>query len=246
MRKLVLLVVVACALAVALAAEAAEPIKIVVLTGGHGFNAKAFFPLFEGYDDITHVPAPQKDHSELFEDISDWPYDVVVFYNMTQKISEKRRANLLALLDRGVGIVALHHCMAAYSEWPEFKNIIGCKYYLREVTEDGVKHPASGYKHGVDFTIHVEDKTHPVTQGVEDFAIHDETYCRTWVDPKAHILLTTDTPTSDKAVGWAKTWRKARVCTLQMGHGNSIFANPGYRKLVAQAIRWTAGRLGPK
>jgi len=55
-----------------------DPINVVVVTGGHGFDHDPFLALFEGYDDITYVEAEQKDHSELFEDISDWDYDVIV------------------------------------------------------------------------------------------------------------------------------------------------------------------------
>jgi hypothetical protein len=41
-----------------------------------------------------------------------------------------------------------------------------------------------------------------------------------------------------------KTYDKAKVCYLQLGHGPQAFSDPNYQRLVAQAIRWTAGRLG--
>ena len=104
--------------------------KAVVVTAGHGFDREPFFAIFDALEGVDYVEAEQKDDSELFEDISSWDYDVVVFFNMTQKISPKRRRNFMKLLDRGVGVVALHHTMGAYQEWPEFKKIIGTKYYL--------------------------------------------------------------------------------------------------------------------
>lgn len=217
-------------------AAGAEPVKAVVVTGGHGFDKKAFLGLFEGLEGIEVVHAPQRDHSEIFEDIGDWPYDVIVFYHMTQRISERRRENFLKLLDRGVGVVALHHCLAAFQDWPEYAKIIGGKYYLKKTAE----HEKSGYKHGVDFTVQVADPEHLVTKGLEDFEVHDETYIRYSVDPEAHVLLTTEEPTSEKVLAWAKTYGKARVCTIEMGHGTSIFRHPAYRRLIAQAIRWAA------
>lgn len=87
------------------------PLKVVVVTGGHGFEHDPFFKIFGQIEQIKYVEAVQKDHSELFEDIGKWDYDVIVFYNMTQNISEQRRKNFLALLDKGVGVVALHHTM---------------------------------------------------------------------------------------------------------------------------------------
>ena len=222
--------------------RAEEKIKAVVVTGGHGFNQAAFLPVFEGHDDIAYTHFPLKDHSEVFENISNWPYDVIVLYNMTQKISEKRRANLLALLDRGVGVVTLHHAMADYQDWLEFRKIAGGKFRSREMTEDGVTYPKSGWKHGVRIPAHIADPNHPITQGMEDFVVVDETYCRYSVEPDVHVLLTTDEPTSEKALAWCGAYRKSRTFGIQLGHGTSIFDHPAYRRIVAQAIRWTARR----
>jgi type 1 glutamine amidotransferase len=221
----------------------AGDIKTAVVTGGHGFNKPAFLGLFEGHADIGYVHVPQKDHSELFEDITQWPYDVIVLYNMTQEIPEKRRRNFVGLLDQGVGLVVLHHAIAAYQAWPEFQDIIGARYFLEDTTVNGVAHSKSGYQHDVDFTIKVEDRNHPITLGLSDFRVHDETYNNWFFAPGNHLLLSTDHPASDKPVCWVRTYRNARVCHIQIGHGPSIFADENYRRLVAQSIRWTAGRL---
>ena len=218
-----------------------EAIKVAVVTGGHAFDEGPFLSLFEGYPGIEYVHVPQKDHSELFEDISGWPYDVIALYNMTQDISEKRRENFVQLLDQGVGLVVLHHTIAAFQDWPEFEEIIGARYVLEETATGGVTRAKSGYQHDVDFTIHVEDSDHPVTRGLSDFRVHDEVYNNWYMAAGNRVLLTTDHPASDKAVCWVRKFRKANVCYIQMGHGTSIFADESYRRLVVQAIRWTAG-----
>ncbi len=117
-----------------------------------------------------------KDESEVFEDIGDWPYDVLVLYNMSQKISEKRKKNFLALLDRGVGLVVLHHAIAAFNDWPEYWKIIGARYFLKDTGVDGKTIPASTYRHDVDIPCKIEDPAHPVTAGLKDFVVRDETY----------------------------------------------------------------------
>ncbi len=192
---------------------------------------------------MTYVEAVQKDHSELFETIDDWQYDVIVLYNMTQNISPKRRKNFIKLLSRGVGVVALHHTMGAYQEWPQFRKIIGTKYYLKDTVEDGVAHVKGAYKHDVDFRVSVTNRNHPITKGMRDFTIHDETYKNCWFDEKNQVLLTTDEPTSDKTIGWVRRFRKAKVCTLQLGHDSKAYANSNYSQLVERAILWTAGKL---
>ena len=215
-------------------------LRVVVVTGGHEFDAKTFPTVFEGYSDMTVTFADQKEDSELFEDISNWSYDVIVFYNMGQKISEKRRANFLALLDKGVGMVAMHHCIAAYAPWPEWARIIGGKYFEKSAQFEGKEHRASVFKDDVPHNVTLADSAHPITAGFRNFHIIDETYKYQWIDPQAHVLLTTDDSTSDVPLAWTKTYRNARVCYIQLGHGPSAYHDVNYRKLVVQAIRWAA------
>jgi len=224
-------------------ADAGKPVKAVILTGGHGFQKEPFLEIFKAMDGVEATHVHLKDHSEVFEDTSDWPYDTIVLYNMTQNISRKRRTNFLSLLEKGVGLVVLHHALGAWQEWPEFRRIIGGRFLLKPATIDGVQYKKSGWKHGLDYTVHVADPEHPVTRGVKDFRIHDETYCRYWVSPKAHVILTTDEKTSDEAIGWTRTYKGARVCYLVNGHDAHAYRNPNYRRLIANAIRWTVGEL---
>jgi type 1 glutamine amidotransferase len=219
-----------------------DKIKVVVVTGGHGFK-ESFFSLFDGYDDIEYVNSEQKDHSEIFEDIRGWDYDVVVLFNMTQKISDKRKGNFLKLLDKGVGVVALHHCIGAFQNWPEYRRIIGGRYYLTAFEEHGQMHEKSGYDHDVDMTVHIEDNEHPVTRGISDFVVHDEVYNKCVFESDNYVILSTNHPASDKSLAWVRKYSKTRVCYIQMGHGTSIYSDKNYRRLVAQAIRWSADRL---
>jgi len=218
-------------------------IKAVVVTGGHGFEKEPFFAVFDGCDDVEYTEARQQNHSEIFEDVSGWDYDVIVLYNMTQEISPKRRDNFVKLLDRGVGLVALHHCIGAFQGWGEYRKIIGGKYYLKEMTEEGVVHSKSTYKHDLDITVHVESPRHPITRDMKDFAIHDEAYKKSAFEKDNLVLLTTNHPASDKPLCWVRRYGKAKVCYLQLGHGPEAYANKNYRRLVSRAIRWCAGRL---
>ena len=220
-----------------------DQLKVVVVTGGHGFEREPFFKMLDSIEAITYTEKIQKDHSELFEDISGWDYDVIVFYSMTQQISEKRRKNFLKLLDRGVGVVALHHTMCSFQEWPEFKKIIGARYYTKDTMEDGVMCKAGSYQHDIDMSIKVMDKQHLITEGIRDFPIHDEGYKNCWFDRDNHVLLTTNHDASDKTVGWTRRYGKAKVCTIQLGHDSNAYENRNYRLLVNRAILWVANRL---
>lgn len=220
-----------------------KPIKAAIVTGGHDFEHDPFFSLFKGHIDIEYTEAPLKDQSEIFEDISNWNYDVIVLYNMTQEISPKRRENFIKLLKKGIGLVAMHHSMCSFQQWPEYRKIIGAKYYLQKTEEDGMMHKAGTYKHDMDMTVQIVDNSHPITRGMSDFKIHDETYKNCVFERDNKVLLTTNHPDSDKSIAWVRRYNKAKICGIQLGHDSAAYKNPNYQHLVIQAIRWCAGKL---
>lgn len=222
-----------------------KKIRTVVVVGGHGYDKGRFPDAFAGNDDIgvDIREIKEKGKKGVFEDIENWPYDVMVLYSFGQQPSEAEKANFLKLLDRGVGLVILHHAIAGYPDWDEYEKILGAKYCLKPITRDGVEMPASIWKEGVEIKVHVEDANHPITKGMKNFSLVDETYGKWTWHPGSHVLLTTDTPQNTKQICWAKTYAKSRVVYLQLGHGPDAFVNKNYQRLVAQSIRWTAGRL---
>jgi len=218
-----------------------QDIRVAVISGGHDFEKEEFLTLFRSIAGIQFRLIEQtEDDSAFLENIDGFKYDVIVLYNMGQNISDKRKENFIKLLDKGVGLVVLHHAIADFNEWPEYWNIIGAHYYLKEVKDPGIEHPRSQYQHDVEFRVKIQDKEHPVTKGIEGFDIKDETYKLYDVAPDNHILLTTDTPSSQKEIGWTKTYKNSNVCFIQLGHGADAYFNPSYRRLVSQAIRWAA------
>ena len=213
---------------------------MLLVTGGHGFEKKPFFKMFQDNPEITYEAAEHPNAQKLFAAEAAKAWDVLVLYDMHQPITEDAKADFVARLKEGKGLVVLHHAIANYQAWPEYSAIIGAHYYLAATNINGVAKPRSAFKHGVDFKVHVADRRHPVTRGLKDFAIHDETY--KWFDVfrDCHPLLTTDEPESNKVIGWAKTYERARVVYIQLGHDHFAYENPNYQQLVRQAIRWTA------
>lgn len=222
--------------------QASEKIHVLVVTGGHAFQTNQFFRLFRENTEIRFRSVAHPNAQEWFKPDAVREYDTIVFYDMWQEISDEARANFTASLREGTGLVALHHCLASYQKWPEFAKIIGGKYYLETYSRDGVKRPASTYRHDVKIHVQVADSQHPVTRGLSDFEIQDETYGLFEVNPDIHPLLTTKEPTSGSPIAWAKRHGKARVVYIQLGHDHLAFESPNYQRLLAQAIRWTAKR----
>ncbi len=177
-------------------------LNVLVITGGHGYDRKTFPEAFKAADlaEVKFHDESKKGAPSPFDDISDWKHDVIVLYNFSRKISAKQRANFLALLERGVGLVSMHHAIAAYPEWREYEKVIGATYVLKAQVRDGVKFARPKWKHGVDMDIHVEPADHPITKGIEDFTINDETY-KDWVYHEGNtLLLTTGNKLSNRQI----------------------------------------------
>ncbi len=237
-----------CSALVALAAPAirfaeAGPgpkVRVLIVTGGHAFQQEPFFAMFDTMSGIEykHVPYPQA--AELFGPELTANCDVIVFYDMWNKpLTAEQKERFLKMLDKGIGIVALHHTLAAHQDWPVWSKLIGGMFYVKAVPGKS----RSGWRHGQTIPVHIEDPDHPITKGMNDFTIQDETYNKYDTDESAHVLLTTEHPLSDRELAWVKSYGKCRVFYLQLGHDQHAYGHPAYRTLVERAINWSAGRL---
>jgi type 1 glutamine amidotransferase len=258
MRKLTLIVALLMGAALVPKIPAADnatggKIRVLLVTGGHAFEKPQFFKVFEDNPAITfeavehpnpkdkNAPPTDPVYEKLKPDAVK-AYDVIVLYDMWQKITDEAKADFVAMLKQGKGLVVLHHAIANYQDWPEYHKIFGARYYLKPTMVDGVEKPRSQWKHDVKFNVHIADREHPIARGLKDFEIHDETYKGYDIRPDVKPLLTTEEPLSSPTIGWTKTYEKARVAYLQLGHDHLAYENPNFPKLVAQAIAWAAGK----
>lgn len=220
-------------------------IRVLIVHGGHDFETNQFLKVFADNPDISFQVVQHPQAQAWFSAERARQYDVLVFYDMWQTISDQAKADLVSRLQEGKGLVALHHCLGSFQNWDEYARIIGGKYHLQKWLDHGLDKPASTYQHDVDFKVHVQDPAHPVTRGVTDFAIRDEAYGLTEVRPGVNVLLTTDEPRNGRAMAWSHTYGAARVVYLQLGHDHQAYDDPHYRRLVSQAIQWVRPQPKP-
>jgi type 1 glutamine amidotransferase len=226
-------------LAVSATTPPAKPIRILVITGNHTYKVDQFNQMLAGLgDNITFQIAELPGAYDMFLPQNRSKYDVLVFYHMWQKITDEQAKVLAECIMEGKPLVALHHSICAYDDWPEYFNIIGGKYFHKPTTVKGKEYAACSYIHDVHFNVKVVDPNNPVTKGISDFEIFDETYKGYYVEDGVTPLLKTDEPSSAPVIGWSKKYGKARVVTLQSGHDAPTFENPSFRKLLKQSIEW--------
>jgi type 1 glutamine amidotransferase len=205
-----------------------DAVSVLVITGGHDYDP-SFDSLFEGNPAIrANVdPHPVALNKELRK-----RYDVVVFYDTNHSLTDKQRENLVNFAEAGKGIVVMHHAFVNFEGWDWWRRLAGAQYLLKQ----------SKYLHDRKFIARLEGK-HPVTRGVPELYLHDETYKGMWFAPDNTVLMRTDDPTADGPLVWVTSYPKSRVVGIQPGHNRESHVDAGFRRLVHNAILWSAGRM---
>ena len=228
------------------AQDRTNAVRVLAVTGGHPFPT-AFYSLFEGWQDVawSHAANP----TEAFPADLAARYDVIVLHDMHEDLAADAREHLQAFVEAGHGIVALHHAIVDYTTWSWWwREVIGGKYFDNETYDKAYPdHPKSAYHEGVDVVFNPTPLglTHPVTRGVGPLVLHDEVYRGMWHSDKIRVLMDTTHPENDRPAVYVGPYEKARVIYIQPGHMESTMYNPAYRKLVHNAILWTARRETP-
>jgi len=253
------------------------PIKLLVAVRGHPFDRSAFDAMFLAMDGITATMVDQPAAAQLMNPAGMATYDALVLYDMPGldfTAAEARPSYVVpdpelvcgcrALLEQGIGIVALHHALAGWPAWPEYGDWLGGRFLYRPADVHGVPCLDSGYAHSVTYEAQVLGE-HPVTDGLPPvFSITDELYMAEIFAAEVTPLLASqgsftrdhfwsadaavsgrmncrdgwDHPPTSNLIGWTKRARSSPLVYLQPGDGESAYANPHYRRLLENAIRW--------
>jgi len=220
-------------------AESQPVIRLLIVTGNHAYNKETFNAMFESLgSSITYQVVEFPSAFDMFLSENRNKYDVLVFYHMWQKITEEQKIAFADCIRLGKPVVVLHHSICAFDDWPEYWNIIGGKYFHKLTVFNGKEYQPCSYIHDIHFRANIADSKDPVTKGVSDFDLFDETYKGYYVAPNVRKLITTTDTTSTPIIGWSKMYGKARIVTLQSGHDSPTFQNPAFRQLLKQSIEW--------
>jgi len=213
-----------------------EKIKIAVIVGAHPYNVQAFQDVFtanekfEAYVQSLEIfTCSSKEQRES--------YDVLVFYHMYMETPTPESAwngiktNALEQLgETNQGILVLHHALLAHPEWQPWSDICGIdnrefKYHIGETVDYQIK------------------KIHPITEGVRDFTMTDETYTMNEPGSDSEILVATAHKPSMETILWTKKHKNSRVVCYESGHDAAAYNNENFRKLLYNSILWLAGKM---
>ncbi|WP_321473629.1 ThuA domain-containing protein [uncultured Paludibaculum sp.] len=211
-----------------------DALRVLLVSGGHDHET-SLYGAFEGWPDVKVNVDP---HPVAFRGDLRKRYDVIVLYDMLQDLPEAQRKNLQDYVESGKGLIVLHHAVVSFQNWPWWwKEVLG-GHYFEKATDD---HAASTYLHDVEM-VATPVGTHPITKGLPQMRVFDETYKNLWHAPGIQPLLVTDEKTSDKELAWISPYEKSRVAVILLGHGREAHESPWFRSLLHKAILWSGSR----
>lgn len=254
------------------------PLSVLAAVRGHPFDRNALAATFDDMAGIAVTFVDQPAAALLMRpDLAD-TFDALLLYDMPGidfAAAERgsaigpdaaTRDGLLALLDRGIGVVALHHALAGWPGWEGYAELLGGRFLYRPATLRGEARLDSGYRHQVSYAAETVGE-HPVLAGVPaSFPLTDELYLAEVFEDAVTPLLrarhafTRDgfhsataamegrmfsnegwdhAPGSD-LIGWVKRARRSPLVYLQPGDDHVTYDDPNFRRLVENAIRWVA------
>ncbi len=215
----------------------AQPVKIMLVTGGHSYDTLQFFQMFRSFSELEYEHFNQPEANQALMDGVAENYDVLVFYDMWKDLSNLEKNAYIDLTKKGKPFLFLHHALVSYPTWSEFEDLLGGRYIQNAKLPDEQQ---STYKHDVWIEIEVADTLHPATKGMEGFKLFDEVYGNYRVLPQVIPLLKTTHPESTSVIGWERRYNASSILYLQPGHDKHAFESEAYRKLILQSIRYLA------
>jgi type 1 glutamine amidotransferase len=156
---------------------------------------------------------------------------------MHNSTTEQTRNRLRSFVESGGGILSLHHAIVDYTDWPWwYEKVTGGKYFVEPIED----HSASHFKEDEEFLVTIAQgkHNHPVVKGIGPLWVYDELYRGMYLSPDIEVLMETSHPANDRPVVYVGPHQKARVVYIQLGHSDDTMKDPGFRKLVSNAVKW--------
>jgi putative heme-binding domain-containing protein len=156
--------------------------------------------------------------------------DVAVFYSNNPGWDQTRAGELDAFLSRGGGAVFIHYAVDGHADTDALARLIGLAW----------KGGSSRFRHGpIDLSF--PSLQHPITRGITQLKLIDESYWNLTGDPAAVTVLASGKEEgSAQPLLWAKEYGKGRVFVSIPGHYTWSFDDPLFRLLLLRGMAWSA------
>lgn len=208
----------------------ASKIQVLFLRGGGVHDWKGLSPI------LVDVLRKTGDfHVTLSENLDDLKaesiqkFDVVLFYcTGLEFTSPDQQQGLCDFVRNGGGYAGIHSASDSFKNSDAYWELVGGRF--------------AGHGGGK-FDVLIYDREHPITAGLSDFSIEDETYSHTYhKNACLRCLVRMDRGNERQCMAWVQQYGKGRVFYTGLGHGKPAWENLQFQRLVVRGLYWTAGR----
>ena len=155
-----------------------------------------------------------------FKNLDDFD-TVVLFVEGNPPLTAQQRSDLLSFVRSGKGLVAIHTTVAAFDDWPEFRDMLGIR--------GGYPGPIEGPEEEVNSIGRSRFFPSP-------FRVRDRVVAVP-IKSGVHVLAASRaTP-----VVWTTSHGKGRVFVSQLGHDDRAWDRDDLQHMIFEAIRWAIG-----
>jgi type 1 glutamine amidotransferase len=207
----------------------------------------AFIPFLEANGFTVRV----EDGTTVYTD-SDYldAVDLIVQINTMNTIEPEEFAGLQRAVLNGTGMAGWHGGIAdSYRDNADYLHMIGGQF-AHHAGKDPAERTGEQSDNYIPYTVHITEygRTHPITEGIEDFDLVTEQY---WVlsDEYNDVLATTtqevrpwdawNRPVTAPAI-WTRQWGKGRIFVSAPGHRIEIVEDPNVRTIIERGLLWAA------
>ncbi|MCH6257268.1 ThuA domain-containing protein [Puniceicoccaceae bacterium K14] len=215
-------------------------LKVAIVTGDHPYEVVAFHRLIRSLAGMDVYIQNIDNFAHDFEHGKLDFYDVFVFFNYHQDgptdedlkwFKGKPKSALEFALDSKKGVVMWHHGMLAFPQWDRRKEMTGLNVQKMTVSFNET------------IPVEVLNSRHPITEGLSDWAMVDETYNMDGPSPDCDVLLRTTHPECVKELAWTRVVRGKRSFVFQSGHDGQTWSNENFQRVLHRGIQWASGRI---
>ncbi|MEV8214328.1 ThuA domain-containing protein [Leifsonia sp. NPDC077715] len=176
--------------------------------------------------------------------------DLIVQVNTMNTIEDGEFRGLRNAVLNGTGMAGWHGGIAdSYRNNADYLHMIGGQF-AHHAGKDPAERVGDQSDNYIPYTVHITDygKTHPITEGIEDFDLVTEQY---WVlsDEYNDVLATTtqevrpwdawNRPVTSPAI-WTRQWGKGRIFVSAPGHRLEIVESRPVRTIIERGLLWAA------
>ncbi|MFC4243233.1 ThuA domain-containing protein [Gryllotalpicola reticulitermitis] len=177
--------------------------------------------------------------------------DLIVQVNTMTTIEKGEFAGLRRAVLNGTGLAGWHGGIAdSYRNNADYLHMIGGQFAHHAAAQPPAERQGEQADNYQPYTVHITElgKTHPITQGIEDFDLVTEQY---WVlsDEYNDVLATTtqavrswdawNRPVTAPAI-WTRQWGKGRIFVSAPGHKLDVVEEPHVRTIIERGLLWAA------